>query len=133
MNYVNVIVVKAGVVEENHLFMGENAAHEAERCFFDMCSTHVSNWDEYDGSDMDAILEQGYEKFGSGSICINWPSNTGRKFATCDDCETAWGMDELMTTFPDIPDLIERINPGETVPAGECPQCGALVHRLNTD
>jgi predicted RNA-binding Zn-ribbon protein involved in translation (DUF1610 family) len=35
---------------------------------------------------------------------------------------------ELAHPFPDIPDLLERISPGETVPYGECPNCGALVH-----
>ena len=34
----------------------------------------------------------------------------------------------LKVEFPDIPDLLERIAPGEPVPAGECPDCGALVH-----
>ena len=35
---------------------------------------------------------------------------------------------ELKCVFPDIPDLLERISPGEPVPLGECPECGALVH-----
>lgn len=38
------------------------------------------------------------------------------------------GEDELKTVFPDIPDLLQRISPGEPVPIGECPDCGALVH-----
>jgi hypothetical protein len=33
--------------------------------------------------------------------------------------------------FPDIPDLLQRIGPGGTVPSGECPDCGALVYPLN--
>jgi DNA-directed RNA polymerase subunit M/transcription elongation factor TFIIS len=36
--------------------------------------------------------------------------------------------DELKCVFPDIPDLLQRISPGEPVPLGECPNCGALVH-----
>jgi len=37
---------------------------------------------------------------------------------------------ELKRVFPDIPDLLERISPGEPVPIGECPDCGALVHAV---
>lgn len=45
---------------------------------------------------------------------------------TCDNC--GHRCPEFEVAFPDIPDLLERINPGERVPAGECPECGALVH-----
>lgn len=31
-------------------------------------------------------------------------------------------------TFPDIPDLLSRLDPGGTVPMGECPACGVLVY-----
>ena len=40
---------------------------------------------------------------------------------------TGW----LARVFPDIPDLLSRIEPGGVVPAGECPDCGALVYPLN--
>lgn len=47
----------------------------------------------------------------------------------CENCRKKYeGKHELTAVFPDIPDLLERIEPGETVPAGECPDCGALVH-----
>jgi hypothetical protein len=46
-------------------------------------------------------------------------NNCGRKYAR----ET-----ELRHVFPDIPDLLVRLDPGGTVPAGECPECGALVY-----
>lgn len=29
--------------------------------------------------------------------------------------------------FPDIPNILERIMPGDIVPHGECPNCKALV------
>jgi hypothetical protein len=35
---------------------------------------------------------------------------------------------QLQRVFPDIPDLLVRVEPGGTVPAGECPTCGALVY-----
>lgn len=39
---------------------------------------------------------------------------------------------DLRSVFPHIPDLLERIAPGEPVPARECPHCqaGALVHEI---
>ena len=47
----------------------------------------------------------------------------------CGNCEKIMhGEDELQHVFPNIPDLLERISPGEPVPIGECPDCGALVH-----
>lgn len=48
----------------------------------------------------------------------------------CDNCGKAWREDQLRRVFPDIPDLLQRIEPGGTVPAGECPDCGALVYEL---
>jgi len=47
----------------------------------------------------------------------------------CDNCgrfvETAR---QVVHTWPDIPNLTERIEPGGTAPSGECPDCGALVY-----
>ena len=48
----------------------------------------------------------------------------------CGNCGKVWDEEELTRVFPDIPDLTERIAPGEPVPAGECPDCGALVHAI---
>ena len=45
--------------------------------------------------------------------------NCGRRYpATC----------TFKHVFPDIPDLFQRLDVGGTVPAGECPACGALVY-----
>ncbi len=50
----------------------------------------------------------------------------------CDNCRALFkGEGKLATVFPDIPDLLSRIEPGGMVPAGECPDCGALVYPLN--
>ena len=48
----------------------------------------------------------------------------------CGNCGKVWDEEELTRVFPDIPDLAERIAPGEPVPFGECPDCGALVHAI---
>jgi len=46
----------------------------------------------------------------------------------CDDCAYICEAAELTVSFPDIPNLLERVSPGEPVPYGECPKCGALMH-----
>jgi len=47
----------------------------------------------------------------------------------CDNCGKRYvRADQLRHVFPDIPDLLQRLDPGGTVPAGECPACGALVY-----
>ena len=48
----------------------------------------------------------------------------------CDGCGRRFtDTGELERVFPDIPDLINRLDAGGTVPEGECPLCGALVYR----
>lgn len=42
----------------------------AEKYFLDLCEITLSNWEEYTDYDIEAILEQGFEKFGSGFIKI---------------------------------------------------------------
>lgn len=41
----------------------------------------------------------------------------------CDWCGTAIELEA-------ISDIEERLYPGETVPAGQCPDCGALAYLL---
>lgn len=45
----------------------------------------------------------------------------------CANCQAYYHADELV--YP-IPDLHERVDPGEPVPEGECPVCGALCHAV---
>ncbi len=47
----------------------------------------------------------------------------------CDNCDQRFDHeDQLKHLFPDIPDLLQRLDVGGIVPAGECPLCGALVY-----
>lgn len=42
----------------------------------------------------------------------------------CQNCGATWFQSELKP----IEHLFERVSPGEIMPAGECPDCGALCH-----
>ena len=53
------------------------------------------------------------------------------RVVACQNCSWRGRLDQLGCQFEDIPDLKERIAPGEIVPAGECPQCGALAHLVD--
>ena len=47
----------------------------------------------------------------------------------CDNCGRRYEREQDLTfVFPNIPGLLERLDPGGTVPAGECPDCGMLVY-----
>ena len=47
----------------------------------------------------------------------------------CDNCDNRYEHEtDLHHVFPDIPDLLQRLDAGGTVPAAECPECGALVY-----
>jgi len=69
-DYINIIVVSDGAVVDNFLFT-DNA--KAEQCFLEQCTQHISNFDEYTDDDVTAILDNGYENFGQGTIFINHP------------------------------------------------------------
>jgi len=71
---VNVIVIRNGVVDENIL---SSSKEQAETLFLKKCESILSNFDEYTEHDKRAILDDGYETFGCGSICISWPERIG--------------------------------------------------------
>ena len=48
----------------------------------------------------------------------------------CDDCKKVFPDSGLSFEFPNIPDLMTRLEPGGTVPSGEC-ECGALAYPFN--
>ena len=49
---------------------------------------------------------------------------TGKEPVECQNCDWTGFASDLLS----ICDAEERIFPGEIVPAGECPDCGALAH-----
>ena len=44
----------------------------------------------------------------------------------CDNC----GFECFPTDLDNISDLYQRVTPGGTMPAGQCPQCNALSYSL---
>lgn len=57
---------------------------------------------------------------------LDVPVPSGANVA-CNDCDWTGRESQLGKQLAEIPDLCARIAPGETVPAGECPICGALA------
>lgn len=76
MEFVAVVCISEGVTESVKLFKGEDRSEissQAEQHFLDLCREKIWNFDEYTQDDIDAILDNGYEKYGDNSICICWP------------------------------------------------------------
>jgi len=46
----------------------------------------------------------------------------------CDNCSSEWTKNDLDS----IDDLEARVLPGEPMPAGQCPECGAVCHGVKT-
>jgi hypothetical protein len=42
----------------------------------------------------------------------------------CNNCEWTGGVDEL----DECADLLQRLEPGDIFPMGDCPKCGAFCH-----
>jgi len=47
----------------------------------------------------------------------------------CQNCGTKWTAKELEP----VEDVLERVAPGEKMPAGQCPECGAVCHQVEED
>jgi hypothetical protein len=59
-----------------------------------------------------------------GSEDIWWERKPTENLSECQNCGESWHIDHLK----DAQDLAQRVAPGEPMPAGECPACGALCH-----
>lgn len=49
----------------------------------------------------------------------------GSEYARCQDCTKVWAINKLVS-LDKVPSLLSRVSPGELMPAGACPDCGAL-------
>ena len=67
-----VVLIRNSGVEE--LFICDSSEN-AEKKFLDLCSINISNWAEYTGDDIAAVLDNGYEEFGHhNSVCLVHPT-----------------------------------------------------------
>ena len=48
----------------------------------------------------------------------------------CENCETVFDEDDILYKLEEITNLALRIEPGDVVPYGECPECDSLVYLL---
>ncbi len=55
---------------------------------------------------------------------VHWNDETADTWTRCDNCDSRWPKDQLAPAD----DLEGRLDPGSEVPAGECPECGALAY-----
>lgn len=63
-----IVIIRDNVVDT----VKQSTKETCERDFLDACQVNLSNWAEYTQEDVDAIIEQGYETMGNGSICLTW-------------------------------------------------------------
>ena len=81
MYYVNVVIIKDGVVDEAHLFTGEDHDKVSKNAEIFFCKKlkELAGEIVLDDEDMEAILDDGYFELHhpvatqSRSICITWP------------------------------------------------------------
>ena len=50
----------------------------------------------------------------------------------CQNCEWT-GPEEELVNADNIPDIHQRVDPGEPMPSGECPKCGCLCHEVEDE
>lgn len=63
----------------------------------------------------------------AGALDLLPKSETGA-LCVCDNCDWTGGQATLGLTLSEVHHLAERLDPGGEVPAGECPECGALAY-----
>ena len=71
-------------------------------------------------------------------ICLNnlerkAKMKTENRAVKCDNCEWIGDESDLEIRMSNISHLVNRINPGEIVPAGECNECGALCYLIEKE
>jgi hypothetical protein len=69
-----VMTIKDNVPDE--LLIQTESRKTAELHFLDACGTRISNFDEYNHHDIEAVLSDGYAEYGTGCVCMLDLSNT---------------------------------------------------------
>jgi hypothetical protein len=85
--------------------------------------TSIDSNDEWD-SDSLARCACGWNGRVKDFVALPEPEGP---MSECSDCGTEFAQNQL----DEIKDFHQRVAPGEGVPTGECPSCGALCHSNN--
>lgn len=61
------------------------------------------------------------------------PVKYSMRYGHCMNCGWEGPETEMSALWPNIPDLNNRVEPGEEVPLGECPECESLCRLMNNE
>ena len=117
------IVKASGPDEAEAMVKWEMAESRAADCddsdASDMLETYGDDWDCVDCFDLDEFVSRHAKP--SWPVVGNYDESSP---VSCQCCDWTGRLGEL----GEIDRLYERVAPGEIMPAGECPECGALAH-----
>jgi len=65
-----VVVIRNNVVDETFGFTGPEANDRAEAKFIETLKKELRNFEDYTLTDLEAILDDGFEKTTNGSVCL---------------------------------------------------------------
>lgn len=96
-------------------------------CMFDVTDqgSEANGDHEWDGTSVTTCVECGHTANMS-----DFEIENQEPLSRCQNCE--W-LGIPVIGLEAIPDLTQRISPGEAVPSGECPECGALCHEATAE
>lgn len=63
-------VMKKTINGEEEEIFSTHSEHKVNKAFIDEVSNTISNFDEYTEEDIEDIVAQGYERYGSGIVWI---------------------------------------------------------------
>lgn len=107
-----------------HLASCWDALREAENLTEDEIET-----DEISGITSEVSdPSEAYTTLDQNIIEALWSSDADGKFQ-CQNCERLWLEDSLNP----VANIEQRVEPGEPMPAGECPACGAVCHEVKVN
>ena len=111
----------------------EELVQQTSQRIYETASQERTDWEYEDndasepsGMEVAEISPEDYHDFDEPLLTLTL-TQQGRELK-CDNCGEEFREYEMVHQYPDIPNLLGRIEPGDAVPLGECPACGALVH-----
>ena len=75
----------------------------------------------------DAVSEADFRGPNAKLILTGHECDANEELSACDDCGTIFPQSKLKP----VEDIGQRVAPGEPMPSGECPECGAVCHPVD--